>query len=106
MKSAAGFTASIRLRLGEKEVDGKSILGVMQLGATGGTTIEIVADGDDAEVAPFKARFGDGLYSGFVGSPAQVSDYLNSLREYGIDRIQLTEMLKGSTLRLSGFWGA
>ena len=42
---------SIRLRLGEKEVDGKSILGVMQLGATGGTTIEIVADGDDAEVA-------------------------------------------------------
>ena len=54
----------------------------------------------------FKARFGDGLYSGFVGSPAQVSDYLNSLREFGIDRIQLTEMLKGSTLRLSGFWGA
>ena len=51
VKSAAGFTASIRLRLGEKEVDGKSILGVMQLGATGGTTIEIVADGDDAEVA-------------------------------------------------------
>ena len=51
VKSASGFSASIRLRLGEKEVDGKSILGVMQLGATGGTTIEIVADGQDAEVA-------------------------------------------------------
>jgi hypothetical protein len=51
VKSAAGFSASIRVRLGEKEVDGKSILGVMQLGATGGTTVEIVADGPDAEAA-------------------------------------------------------
>jgi len=51
VKAAAGFSALIRLRLGEKEVDGKSILGVMQLGATGGTTVEIVADGPDAEVA-------------------------------------------------------
>ena len=51
VKAAAGFAASIRLRLGEREVDGKSILGVMQLGATGGTTIEIVAEGEDAETA-------------------------------------------------------
>jgi hypothetical protein len=34
-----------------------------------------------------------------------VSEYLNSLREHGIDRVQLTEMLKGSTLRLTGIWG-
>jgi alkanesulfonate monooxygenase SsuD/methylene tetrahydromethanopterin reductase-like flavin-dependent oxidoreductase (luciferase family) len=68
-------------------------------------TFAMIAVGDDAEVAPFKARFGEGLYSGFVGSPAQVSEYLNSLREYGIDRVQLTEMLKGSTLRLTGIWG-
>ena len=51
VKAAAGFSASIRLRLGEKEVDGKSILGVMQLGAAGGTTVEILADGTDAEMA-------------------------------------------------------
>lgn len=51
VQAAAGYAASIRVRLGEKEVDGKSILGIMQLGATGGTTIEIIADGTDAEAA-------------------------------------------------------
>ena len=63
-------------------------------------TFAMIAVGDDAEVAPFKARFGEGLYSGFVGSPAQVREYLHSLRDYGLDRIQVTEMLKGSALRL------
>ncbi len=49
--AASGFAAEIKLRRGEREVNGKSIMGVMMLAASQGTAIELVAEGDDAENA-------------------------------------------------------
>ena len=49
--TASGFGAEIKLRRGDREVNGKSIMGVMMLAASQGTTIELVAEGDDAEAA-------------------------------------------------------
>ena len=51
VKQAAGFNSTIRLTCGERTVDGKSILGVLQLGASAGSTVEVRAEGDDAEAA-------------------------------------------------------
>ncbi|MDX1593445.1 MAG: HPr family phosphocarrier protein [Gammaproteobacteria bacterium] len=49
--AASGFAADIRIRRGEREVNGKSIMGVMMLAASQGTQIELVAEGEDAEEA-------------------------------------------------------
>ena len=51
VKQAAAFSSTIRLSCGERTVDGKSILGVLQLGASAGSRVEIRAEGDDAEAA-------------------------------------------------------
>jgi phosphocarrier protein len=48
---ANGFSSEIRIRKGSQIVDGKSIMQVMMLAATKGTTLTIEADGDDAEDA-------------------------------------------------------
>jgi phosphocarrier protein len=48
---ASGFESEIRLVRGEREVNGKSIMGVMMLAAGRGTRLKIVADGADAEEA-------------------------------------------------------
>ncbi len=45
---AAGFEAEIMVHRGEREVNGKSIMGVMMLAAAQGTEIELVASGSDA----------------------------------------------------------
>jgi phosphocarrier protein len=49
--TASGFGAEIKLRRGDREVNGKSIMGVMMLAASQGTTLALVAEGDDAEAA-------------------------------------------------------
>lgn len=49
--TASAFGASIRVRNGDTEVDGKSIMEVMMLAATRGTELLITADGDDADAA-------------------------------------------------------
>ena len=49
--TASGFAADIRLRRGEREVNGKSIMGVMMLAVSQGTTVELLADGEDADAA-------------------------------------------------------
>jgi phosphocarrier protein len=49
--TTSGFGAEIKLRRGDREVNGKSIMGVMMLAASQGTTIELIAEGDDAEAA-------------------------------------------------------
>ncbi len=49
--AASGFAAEIKLRRGEREVNGQSIMGVMMLAASQGTAIELVAEGEDAENA-------------------------------------------------------
>jgi len=45
------FSAQVSLSADGQTVDGRSILGVMTLGAPQGTKIEIEAHGDDAEKA-------------------------------------------------------
>lgn len=44
---AARFKADIKIRKGDEEVDGKSILGILLLAAGRGSTITLRADGPD-----------------------------------------------------------
>lgn len=48
---AAGFDAEIKLLRGNREVNGKSIMGVMMLAAGCGTQLELQASGPEAELA-------------------------------------------------------
>lgn len=48
---AARFASSITVARAGRQVDGKSILGVLLLAAASGTSITIVAEGDDAAAA-------------------------------------------------------
>jgi phosphocarrier protein HPr len=50
-KTAAQFNADIRVRRGENEVSGSSIMGLMMLAASTGTFIEIRTNGPDASAA-------------------------------------------------------
>lgn len=62
---ASGFESDIRLVRGSREVNGKSIMGVMMLAAGRGTSLEIIADGaDEADAISLledliKMRFGE-----------------------------------------------
>lgn len=49
VKTAERFSSNIRVRHGERDANGKSILHVLTLGAEQGAEITIRADGDDAE---------------------------------------------------------
>jgi phosphocarrier protein len=48
---AARFKADIKIRKGDEEVDGKSILGILLLAAGRGSTILLKADGADEREA-------------------------------------------------------
>lgn len=48
---AAAFKSRVSVRKGDTEVDGKSIMQMMMLAATRGTSLEIAAEGDDADAA-------------------------------------------------------
>ena len=48
---AAGFDAEVKLLRGSREVNGKSIMGVMMLAAGCGTQLELQASGPEAEQA-------------------------------------------------------
>jgi phosphocarrier protein HPr len=41
------YRSSVKVRKGDQEVDGKSIMGLMMLAAEEGSQIEIIADGPD-----------------------------------------------------------
>lgn len=45
--TAARFRADLKIRKGDEEVDGKSILGILLLAAGKGSVITVRADGDD-----------------------------------------------------------
>lgn len=66
VQTAAGFEAKITAGRDGRVMDGKSILGILLLGASRGTTIEISADGADEEAAVealvklVESRFGEG----------------------------------------------
>ena len=49
--TAASFASEIMVHRGEREVNGKSIMGVMMLAAAQGAVIELEITGDDAEQA-------------------------------------------------------
>ena len=63
---ASGYAADIRLVRDGREVNGKSIMGVMMLAASKGTALDLVVDGpDEAEAAAglqalIADRFGEG----------------------------------------------
>ena len=48
---ASVFAAEIRIKKGEKTINGKSIMGVLTLAASTGTVLVIEADGPDREDA-------------------------------------------------------
>ena len=48
---ASQYTSSIYLAHNEKEVNGKSIMGVMMLAASTGTELTLTANGDDEQQA-------------------------------------------------------
>ena len=49
--TAGGFSAHIRVARGDREVDGKSIMGLLLLAAAKGSAIRISADGPDEAAA-------------------------------------------------------
>ena len=51
VKSAGRYTSSIQIGTNSETVDGKSIMGLMMLAATQGTTMTITIEGEDAENA-------------------------------------------------------
>lgn len=51
VKLASRFSSEIRVRKGDVEVNGKSIMGVMMLAAECGSSLTIIAAGDDAAAA-------------------------------------------------------
>ena len=48
---AASFNSKILLKQGDRALNGKSILGIMTLAAAKGSTLELVIDGADEQVA-------------------------------------------------------
>ena len=49
--AASGFSSHIRVGCGDREMDGKSIMGLLLLAAARGTTITISAEGEDEKAA-------------------------------------------------------
>ena len=63
--TAARFESKITAGRNGRVMDGKSILGILLLGASRGTTLEIIAEGEDEEAAVealvdlVESRFGE-----------------------------------------------
>lgn len=51
VRAAMAFGARVQVAAGERSVDAKSLLSVLSLGAKGGTTLRLTAEGDDAPQA-------------------------------------------------------
>jgi phosphocarrier protein HPr len=51
VRTAMRFSATVRVGVGEREVDGKSLLSILALGAEAGSTLSLRADGPDAAEA-------------------------------------------------------
>ncbi len=50
-KEAGQFKSDIKLICGEKEGNAKSLIALLAMGLTAGSEIQVVADGEDEEVA-------------------------------------------------------
>ena len=51
VRCAGRFSCKVTIARGDMRVDGKSIMGVLLLAAPMGSSLDIVADGDDEEAA-------------------------------------------------------
>ncbi len=51
VRTAMGFSASVWLSVGDREVDAKSLLSILALGAKRGTSVQLRAEGEDAVAA-------------------------------------------------------
>ena len=51
VETAAAYESEIRIKCGDKSVDGKSIMGLMMLAAAKGANVELVVHGRDEERA-------------------------------------------------------
>jgi phosphocarrier protein HPr len=51
VETVARFSAEVTVTKGENSVSGRSIMGLMMLGASMGSTIELAAEGPEAEAA-------------------------------------------------------
>ena len=51
VRTAMGFAADVQVSAGEREVNAKSLLSVLALGAKGGTELRLTASGEDAAAA-------------------------------------------------------
>jgi phosphotransferase system HPr (HPr) family protein len=51
VRAAMRFSANITVSSGEREVDAKSLLSILALGAKRGTSLRLRADGEDAATA-------------------------------------------------------
>ena len=51
VQSAHKFKSNIWIESGDRKVNAKSLLGILSLGIVGGTTIRIIADGSDEQLA-------------------------------------------------------
>jgi phosphocarrier protein HPr len=49
VQTTTGFQSSVKVRRGDQEVDGKSIMGLMMLAAEEGSELHIAADGPDEQ---------------------------------------------------------
>ena len=67
VRVSSKFNSNITIKKDGYTVDGKSILGVLSLAAVKGTTIEIIANGDDSQQAfdeiekLIECGFGEGI---------------------------------------------
>lgn len=51
VQTAGKFTSNIWIKVGDKKVNAKSIMGLISLAVSRGTAITIIADGEDEELA-------------------------------------------------------
>ena len=51
VQTASGFESDINVRHGDREVSGKSIMGVMMLAAAKGSSVDLIANGRDEDQA-------------------------------------------------------
>ena len=51
VRTAMRFSANVWVAAGEREVDAKSLLSILALGAKGGTSLRLRAEGEDATAA-------------------------------------------------------
>jgi phosphocarrier protein HPr len=49
--TSSRFRSSVRIRKDDEEVDGKSILGILLLAASNGTTLQVIVEGEDEREA-------------------------------------------------------